>query len=100
MERIQYPASKFSFCMQVEDEHCKWNNGVFKISGKNNTISVEKVEKAQIDFSLDIRSLSQLVAGFRSAQELLEMNRISAEGNLEEITTLFPKEVNFLRDFF
>ena len=103
LENLEYPVSDFTFTLHINDEFCPWNNGYFTLNSKDNIINVEfkKSSETIIDIQIDISYFAQLVAGFRTVNDLLEFGFITVnKEKLEVIQKLFPKTNNYLHDFF
>ena len=54
-------------CLEIHDEHCQWNNGVFTFTGANGKLSVR--EGGSPDCTLTIQGLSALVYGSHDAHD-------------------------------
>lgn len=104
LEKIDYPVKEFSFNIQVKDEQCNWNNGKFRFestSGKIKVTKEESLEEKDVDLVIDILKLAQILAGYRTINELADMKYITIkEDKKASLNKLFPKTNNFFRDFF
>ncbi|MHA2008366.1 MAG: GNAT family N-acetyltransferase [Promethearchaeota archaeon] len=104
LENLEYPRENFSIIFQISDEFCSWNNGFFNLKSnvqKNITVEYSETIKEKVDIKIDIGHLAQLLAGFRTVQELLEFDFISVnDEKIELLQELFPKTNNYLHDFF
>lgn len=103
LENLEYPLSDFTLTLHVNDEFCPWNNGYFTLNSMDNTINVvfKKSSENIIDIQIDISYFAQLVAGFRTVNDLLEFGFITVNNEkLEVLQKLFPKTNNYLHDFF
>jgi predicted acetyltransferase len=103
MEDITYPIPDFSFSVRIIDKECGWNNGIFDVSSTNHKVTCTFKEESKDDFDMEISigHLSQLIAGFRTINELKEMNLIKIkEDQINNLNDLFPKTRNYFRDFF
>ena len=79
------------------------NNGVFTLTSRNKVIRVEFNEKSEIsaDIEIDIGYFAQLVAGFKTINELLDFDFVSINHeHLELWQKLFPRSNNFLSEYF
>ena len=83
---------KKSINMKVVDLMNPHNNKTFKLSCINNKLSVLET-KEKDDFSIDINRLSQLLFGFLSAKELIEIDEINISNKsiIPVIESLFTK---------
>jgi predicted acetyltransferase len=103
LENLTYKVENFSISLKVHDEFCPWNNGVFTLISKNDSIEVEynKESNNPTDMEIDITHLAQLIVGYRTAKELLDFNFISVyPEKLNLLEQLFPKTDNYFHDFF
>ena len=103
LENLTYPIDEFSISIEIHDEFCPWNNGVFTLTSKNKIIRVEFNEKSEIsaDIEIDIGYFAQLVAGFKTINELLDFDFVSINHeHLELWQKLFPRSNNFLSEYF
>jgi predicted acetyltransferase len=103
LENLRYGIENFSISLKVYDEFCPWNNGIFTIVSKNNSIDVEfnKESNNPVDIEIDITHLAQLIAGYRTVRELLDFSFISLNSEkLILLQQLFPKSNNFFHEFF
>lgn len=104
LETIDYPVESFSFVIRVRDEQCSWNNGLFKFASNDGKVNVKKddsMKESEVDLTINIIKLAQLLVGFRTINELAETKAITVkEDKKEKLQELFPKTNNFFRDFF
>lgn len=101
---LSYPLTDFECVIRVQDESCPWNNGFFQLQSVGGVVSFDEVAEAKaddVDLDLSINLLTQLVVGFRTVSELAELGLVKVkEGKEDLFDSLFPRCVNFLRDFF
>ena len=86
-----------SYTLKVNDKLANWNNKTFKISCKDNKLSVFECDDPA-DFEISIQRLSQIVFGHISAEEALKMELIKVN-NTEAILSLkktFTKRTTML----
>jgi len=103
LENLEYFVDTFSIIFHITDEFCPWNNGYFTLTSKEKEIHVEYhgALGESADIKIDISYLAQLLAGFRTAKDLLEFDFISINNDkLELLQELFPLTNNYLHDFF
>lgn len=103
LETINYPINNFSLKIRIRDEQCPWNNGDFHLTSENGIIKVVFEEKttSSVDLESDIGHFSQLLAGFRTVNHLLEFNFIKINTEKRELLQmLFPLTNNYFREFF
>ncbi|MHA1988485.1 MAG: GNAT family N-acetyltransferase [Promethearchaeota archaeon] len=103
LENLEYLVDDFSMIFHITDTFCPWNNGYFTLISKEKEIYVEYHESLDksADVKIDISYLAQLLAGFRTAKDLLEFDFISVNSRkLELLQELFPLTNNYLHDFF
>lgn len=103
LEKLQYPVENFTISFHIHDKFCPWNDGYFTLNSNEKIVEVEFVESSAniADIEVDIGYFAQLVAGFRTVEELLEFGFISInQDKFALLNNLFPKTKNFLHDFF
>ena len=83
----------FDIHLKVNDDFAQWNDGRYLLSVKENTLTVEKSEKA--DFECDIATLSSIISGYTDFQTMLLMGKVKATGQ-GQLTGDLPKETTFL----
>ncbi|MHA2181839.1 MAG: GNAT family N-acetyltransferase [Promethearchaeota archaeon] len=103
LENLDYPLDDFSISFHISDKFCPWNNGFFTLTSKSKEIHVEYNESSEkaVDIKINIDYLAQLLAGFRTAKDLLDFGFISVSDNkIGLLQDLFPLTNNYLHDFF
>ena len=76
---------------------------MFTLTSKNEKIRVEFNETSEItaDIEIDISYFAQLVAGFKTINELLDFRSVSINhAHLGLLQKLFPKSNNFFSEYF
>lgn len=103
LENLTYLIDEFSILIEIHDEFCPWNNGMFTLTSINEKIKVEFNETSEIsaDIKIDISYFGQLLAGFKTIKELLDLESVSINHEyLELLKKLFPRSNNFLSEYF
>ncbi len=103
LENLKYPFDNFYIIFHTKDDFCPWNEGFFTLTSKEEQINVEyhKSSENSADIELDISYLAQLLAGFRTVNDLLEFGFVSVNPEkLELLQALFPLTNNYFHDFF
>ena len=103
LETINYPINNFSLKIRIQDRQCPWNNGEFHLSSDNGIIKVVFEEKTtdSADLESDIGHFSQIIAGFRTINHLLEFNYIKINTDKRDLLqVLFPITNNYFREFY
>ena len=103
LENLTYSIDEFSISIEIHDEFCPWNNGIFTLTSKNKIIRVEFNEKSEIsaDIEIDISYFAQLVAGFKTINDLLDFDFVSINyEHLGLLQKIFPRSNNFLSEYF
>ncbi len=59
-----------SVIIEVIDEHCKWNSGMYRITSQKGTLHIEQTEDNP-KIKIDIRGLTSLIYGVQPIDELL-----------------------------
>ncbi len=78
----------------VTDEHCPWNNGQFRLTAVDGRLQVEPaVGQNPVDAQMDIRAVSALAFGARSASEAAHLGWLTAVSpdTLALLETWFPE---------
>lgn len=103
LENLTYTSDDLSLSFKIHDEFCPWNNGIFTVAYDNEKIKVEFSQTSDFiaDIDLDISYFAQLVAGFRTVKELLNLGFISVNPeHLELLQNQFPKKNNYFSEYF
>ncbi|MFX1376968.1 MAG: enhanced intracellular survival protein Eis [Promethearchaeota archaeon] len=103
LENLDYPWYNFSVIFQIHDKFCPWNNGFFTLNSSDQIVEVEFKELLEkpADVEIDISYFSQLIAGFRTINELLAFDFVSIKREkLELLRNIFPKANNYFINFF
>lgn len=56
--------------LELQDEYCNWNNGVYKLETVNNKLKMSKCNCVNPHVKMDIRGLTALLYGVYSVEEL------------------------------
>ena len=56
--------------LELHDEYCYWNNGVYKLESVNNKLKMSKCKSAKSHVKMNIRGLTALLYGACSVEEL------------------------------
>jgi predicted acetyltransferase len=56
--------------LELYDEQCQWNNGVYKLEAVNNKLKMRKYESEKSHVKMDIKGLTSLLYGASSVEEL------------------------------
>lgn len=98
---IRYPHKDFEFTLRVRDELCAWNRGDFRVQSASGTVTVTAEVISAPDLTIGISELSQVIAGFRTIDDLLTLQTVAVTDSARKLLTdLFPRGNNFLHDFF
>ena len=101
LSQLIYPDISESICFQLKDEFCEWNDQIWDLNIIGRSGKISKSQGNSSDISIDIKGLTQLIAGHRNTTELIEQGYLS--GNSEELKKfdkIFPKDWFIVRDFF
>ncbi len=99
IEAFDY-SEEVNFVLKVKDPECDWNNKSFSMSVSGGKAKLEETTHTP-DVSIDIGSLSQMIAGFRTASQLYDSWEIDCSKEiLPVLDRLFPPQKNFFREFF
>lgn len=99
--------SVHELCIQVEDPHAAWNNGIFKLCiDKNGNGTVDKVneraaEEQENILSCDIQTLTCMMMGYRRPERLRQLHKLRGSSEaVKLLEKLIPQANTFLYDFF
>jgi predicted acetyltransferase len=56
--------------LELHDEYCQWNNGVYKLKVVDNKLKINKCNNEEPHVKIDIRGLTSLLYGVYSVEEL------------------------------
>ena len=94
-------------CIQVEDLHAPWNNGIFKLSvDKQGNGAVDRIIEPTVEqqadmVSCDIQTLTCMLMGYRRPERLMQLHKLRGnEAAIRRLETLIPQAQTFLYDFF
>ena len=103
-ELMTLPRGKGEVVIRVEDAFFPVNTGNYRIAWNSGDRSVEKTDikesHAGPDLSCDVQSLSQLVTGFLTPDELEFAGKIAVNGNREALAEIFRKKRLFINNYF
>ena len=96
------PEYNGSFTIKVEDFYAPWNSRPFRVFIENGNAKVEKIEDGPIDVKCDIQTFSQIMFGYLSMREAMELGKIAAcsPERLDDIATLFMGHPTYETDSF
>ncbi|QSW98596.1 GNAT family N-acetyltransferase [Haloterrigena alkaliphila] len=106
LSALSYPERDATLTIGVEDPLVDWNEGTFALEVADGTASCERTrgspDSDDVDVSLEIGALSQLVVGCRSARALERTGCLEAAEStvLEDLSALFPETEVYLGEFF
>lgn len=90
------------FTIRLRDSLCPWNETPLRIEVRDGGVTIHDSAPAdRVDLAAEIGPFSQLVVGFRTIDDLVDtaMVEVAAE-KMDLLRALFPRCINFLRDFF
>jgi predicted acetyltransferase len=101
LSSLSYPGdASAEVVLAVDDEHAPWNDATFRLRVADGAATVERSDAAP-DATLDVGTLSQLVAGFRDAARARELGDLTAdEGTAATLGSLFPERDPFVSEWF
>lgn len=84
--------------ISVIDKVIEENNGVYEIAVDGGIIKKIEIEN---DVEIDISDLNQLIFGYFSLEEMLELERVKINnvGKIEEIKKVFPKKKVYIQEY-
>ena len=101
LNKLHYPNITTDIFLDIRDDFCTWNSGIWHLTIKDSKGIVEKSNKTNVDLSIEIKGLAQLIAGFRNSKELTEQELIDGKKeDLDKIDLIFPKDWFIVRDWF
>lgn len=97
---------KVSFTIAVRDRYAEWNNGLFSVDVEKDYVKVKlltnQIEDSirEADISVSIGALSQILLGFLSLDESVELGFANLKADRFDLITLFGSRVTFITDRF
>lgn len=90
---IDIPHSAADKCIiQLVDEYCPWNEGIYMISPANGKLDVEHTDK-EPEIVLDAVKFSRIVGGYTPATILQSLNEIHCPRKMaERFDAIFPSD--------
>lgn len=84
--------------ISVIDKIIKENNGIYEIAVNGN---ISKKNQIENDLEIDISDLNQLIFGYFSLEEMLELEKIKINTleKIEEIKKIFPKQKVYIQEY-
>lgn len=99
LSELSYPERDTQLTIEVADEFCQWNDGVFSLSVSATGATCEQTSSDTVpEVELSIEALTQLVVGHRSAYELYQSSRLTTDSDmvLDVLDGLFPSTTAYL----
>lgn len=104
LESFDYPEeSRVSFRMQVQDSFASWNHGVFDVSIADGQAVVQKLDNpdTNVDVTITIEGLSQLVMGARNVRQLNRQKQVICEtAYLHVLQSLWPEQNPYINEYY
>lgn len=100
------PEGSGEITIVVDDGFFPINSGSYRIKWINETHSVKRTQvqgdltQEPADLYCDVQSLSQLVTGFASAEELNLAGKVDIKGNEKLLSRVFTKKKLFINNYF
>lgn len=101
-ETATYPAdASADAVISVADPLAAWNDATFRIAVEAGRASVERVEAADPDATIDVGTLSQLYVGYRSVDDAVRTGDADVSPAARELLSAFESPTSgYLRDQF
>ncbi|MFX0115696.1 MAG: enhanced intracellular survival protein Eis [Candidatus Hodarchaeota archaeon] len=101
LQAFSYPnIGDESLILQIQDPNCKWNEKSISLCLENEKVTISETSQPA-DVKVEIGALSQMVVGYRTASQLHNSWDIEcSQDMLAMLDQLFPRQNNFMRDFF
>ena len=101
LEGLTYPPIIDSVEFRILDDMCNWNEGPWQLRIENIKGRLLQISTSTSDVILDIKGLAQLVAGYKTTDELKEQALVKGDAiEISKFDSIFPKNPFILRDFF
>ncbi|MFX0087128.1 MAG: enhanced intracellular survival protein Eis [Candidatus Hodarchaeota archaeon] len=102
LSRIHYSMKDFHIVIKIHDTYCDWNNKTLELISERGEVKIrENSSNNQFDLEITISALGELLVGSKSIDDLVEFENVDVNlDSLELINKIFPKQINFFRDFF
>lgn len=104
LSSLSYPAdATVDLTLAIGDETAPWNDDTFRlqVSAGSGECARSDIPSGEADASVDSRTLSQLVVGYRPVETLRERSGLDASnGAAGDLAAAFPQETVYLRQYF
>lgn len=103
---MSLPEGSGEITLDIRDEFFPINSGSYLIRWENETRTVEKTQgqagltQDRADLFCDVQTLSQLVTGFASIDELKLAGRVDIKKNEQLLSRIFRKKKLFINNYF
>ncbi|MGC9530514.1 MAG: GNAT family N-acetyltransferase [Candidatus Bipolaricaulaceae bacterium] len=93
---LEVAAPDMSVRVRVRDPQAEWNDGTFALAVDGGVLHVARAERAEV--SCDVGTLSAVLSGFTSFQEMIACGRVQAHGGYRGQG--LPKVTTAIADYF
>ena len=98
-ELMSLPEGKGEIVIRVEDDFFPLNTGNYRVTWEDGSRSVEKAD-AEPDLVCNVQSLSQLITGFLTPDELEFAGRITINDKRNVLADVFRHKKLYINDYF
>lgn len=99
LELMQYPEEKGEMVLEVHDPLLEHNCGRFHICWEDHSVEVTPTG-ASADLICDIQSMTQLVTGTATPEDLALGNKIRIQDRLPVLNSVFRRKRQYINDYF
>lgn len=99
LSNLKIKSADFSFVIKIIDKNASWNDDVFEVSSKENTLAVVKTDKIP-QLEMDIKTAAAVFSGFVSLKEAVDLKLVKKLSDVKIEEDMLPAETTFMVDFF
>lgn len=99
LKTLTIPQDTEKTVIQVKDDFLDWNNDTFCVYPQNGETQVERTAAAP-DLVCDVRTLLQLLSGYVTLEDCLQLGSAATSGKFEMLARIFMKRTAFINDDF
>lgn len=93
------PEGEGTLAFQVVDNFLEWNNGCFEVNWNKEEVKVVK-KVCSPDLSCSIQTLTQLITGYASLEDLVWSEDLKITGNRDLLSSYFKRKLIYLNENF
>lgn len=114
LEQLHYSLQQAALILKVQDNFAEWNTGIYFMAIQDGMAQVQSIDEDEyrhltvegiFAVSLSIESLSQLIMGAESAENLMRYERLECDDTvryevLQLLQKLWPVQNNYINEYY